>query len=81
MRSWSRTSHPDAPTVPGFRPPACIDLFGTNVPRFFHKCERQDFARFLDTGARRYFGVLEGDDILGCGGVSLGDEGRTASLC
>lgn len=61
--------------------PACIDLFGTNVPRFFHEDERQDFARFLDTEARHYLVVLEGDHILGCGGFGLGDEGRTASLC
>lgn len=61
--------------------PACIRIFGTNVPRFFHEDERQDFARFLDTEARHYLVVLEGDDVLGCGGFSLGDQGRTASLC
>jgi GNAT superfamily N-acetyltransferase len=61
--------------------PACIEIFGTNVPRFFHEGEREAFTRFLDTEARHYLVVLEGDDILGCGGFSLGDEGRTASLC
>lgn len=59
----------------------CIKIFGTNVPRFFHEDERQDFARFLDTEARHYLVVLEGELIVGCGGFSLGDEGRTASLC
>jgi len=61
--------------------PACIDLFVTNEPRHFHASERQDFARFLDTEARHCLVVLEGEDILGCGGFSFGDEGRTASLC
>jgi predicted GNAT family N-acyltransferase len=61
--------------------PACIDLFGTNVPRFFHEDERQDFARFLDTEARHYLVVLEGELIVGCGGFALNKDGRQASLC
>jgi len=61
--------------------PACIGLFGTNVPRYFHENERQDFIGFLDTEALHYLLVLEGEDVLGCGGFSLGDDGRTANLC
>lgn len=60
---------------------ACLAVFASNVPRFFHDGEAQAFAGFLDGEAERYRVVLEGEAIVGCGGFALSDDGRQASLC
>ena len=59
----------------------CLAVFATNVPRFFHAGEAQDFATFLDGETEHYLVVLEGEDIVGCGGFALSDDGQQASLC
>ncbi|WP_066253917.1 GNAT family N-acetyltransferase [Hydrogenophaga flava] len=60
---------------------ACIAVFASNVPHFFHEGEAQDFAAFLDGEADRYLVVLDGADIVGCGGFALDEDGREVSLC
>lgn len=60
---------------------ACLAVFATNRPRYFHEGETQDFAAFLDQDATHYLVVLEGEDIVGCGGFALSEDGQQASLC
>lgn len=56
-------------------------VFDSNVPRYFHPGEAPAFAAFLDDQAVRYLVVCDGNDVVGCGGFSLSDDGRQASLC
>lgn len=60
---------------------ACLAVFASNVPQYFHAGEAQDFEVFLKLEAAHYLVVLDGDDIVGCGGFSLSEDGRQASLC
>ncbi len=60
---------------------ACLAVFASNVPRFFHEGERQDFAAFLRDEAEHYLVVLEGEAIVGCGGFALSEDRQQASLC
>ncbi len=47
---------------------ACLSLFDSNVPRYFHSSERADFAGFLDKPDGAYFVIEQDGDICGCGG-------------
>ncbi len=60
---------------------ACLALFESNVPRFFHAGERQDFIEFLDAAECAYVVVTEGDAVVGSGGFTLSDNGQVANLC
>ena len=60
---------------------ACLALFESNVPRFFHAGERQDFIEFLDAAESAYVVVTEGDAVVGSGGFTLSDNGQVANLC
>lgn len=59
----------------------CLAVFASNVPRFFHARETQDFEAFLDGESDHYLVVLEGEDMVGCGGFALSEDRREASLC
>lgn len=61
---------------------ACLDVFDSNVPRFFTEEERPLFADFLADLPGPYF-VLEMEDgsVGGCGGYAVNAEDRSADLC
>lgn len=62
--------------------PACLDLFDSNVPRYFLPQERAEFAAFLDALPGPYVVLEDGSArVLGCGGYALADGGRRADLC
>lgn len=60
---------------------ACLQLFDSNVPRFFAASERADFEAFLD-GFDGPYQVIERDGrIVACGGHARLEDGRSAGLC
>lgn len=60
---------------------SCLDLFWSNVPRFFHEGEIADFSDFLGSDADHYFVVLDREEIVGCGGYRLSEDGQVARFC
>ena len=70
--------------LPPFRPytpadaPACLELFDSNCPLYFHSSERADYQQFLQDPADRgdYWVMdLEGE-VVGCGGVWVSPENQ-----
>lgn len=70
---------------------ACLALFNSNVPVFFHPSELMLFESFLDaiergesgkpTNREEHYYVLEDKDALvGCGGVCLRETGNEACM-
>jgi GNAT superfamily N-acetyltransferase len=61
---------------------ACLRIFDSNVPQFFASNERGKFIAFLDAlpGPFWVARIQTGDTVVGCGGVSLANEGRSAWL-
>ncbi|TDK31270.1 GNAT family N-acetyltransferase [Rhizobium deserti] len=63
---------------------ACLSIFDGNVPKFFSPDERVEFAQFLDSigsSTNLYLVLTLSDCIVACGGLSIGPDPRTASLC
>lgn len=60
---------------------ACLALFDSNVPEFFHVSERPGFEEFLDDLPDQYLVVEDGGAIVGCGGFALVREKRVAEFC
>jgi ribosomal protein S18 acetylase RimI-like enzyme len=60
---------------------ACLTLFDSNVPDYFHTGERAEFEAFLRELPGPYL-VLRNDDgeVVACGGWAVGDGG-VADLC
>jgi len=60
----------------------CLRVFDSNTPRFFAPEERAAFAAFLDASPGPFWVVrLEASlRVVGCGGVSIAPDGRTAWL-
>ncbi|MEP3225389.1 MAG: GNAT family N-acetyltransferase [Parasphingorhabdus sp.] len=56
--------------------PACLQLFDSNVPRFFDPTERAGFADFLDQPSGDYFVIETAGTICGCGGYVTEDRGQ-----
>ncbi|WP_182865169.1 GNAT family N-acetyltransferase [Stieleria mannarensis] len=59
----------------------CTAVFRTNVPRFFHEDEFNDFLQFIDTSGCPYFVVVSEAALLGCGGFGIRSGSDTADLC
>lgn len=61
---------------------ACLAIFDSNVPAFFATSEREGFARFLDSLPGPFWVVRDRSSgmVVGCGGLSIADEGATAWL-
>lgn len=55
---------------------ACLSLFVSNCPPFFHPSEQADFEAFLqDEDDRGEYTVLErGGEVVACGGIFFKDE-------
>ena len=60
---------------------ACVELFRSNVPRFFRDHELGDFTSFIDAFECPYFVVVSDEEIIGCGGYGVETGSETASLC
>ena len=61
---------------------ACLQIFDSNVPRYFRDEERTAFCTFLDELPGPYFVLLEDHHTLvGCGGYALRPEAGVADLC
>jgi predicted GNAT family N-acyltransferase len=59
----------------------CLELFRSNIPRFFAPHEEAEFTEFLEQELQDcdYFVLEEADSLLGCGGVFVQDD--LAGLC
>lgn len=64
---------------------ACLQLFRSNMPKFFDPTELPLFERFLSAQElgvsgktehrnEHYFVLLDGETIVGCGGIALKDN-------
>ena len=60
---------------------ACVEVFRSNVPKFFRDHELEEFTDFIDAFECPYFVVLSDDEIIGCGGFGIEADSETASLC
>ena len=56
---------------------ACLALFASNCPPFFHPSERADYEAFLQDPADRgeYFVLEGGTDLVACGGIWADTQG------
>jgi ribosomal-protein-alanine N-acetyltransferase len=54
----------------------CIEIFRSNVPKFFLEHEVADYARFLDNIApNNYWCAFDGEIIVGAGGIWVRSDG------
>jgi ribosomal protein S18 acetylase RimI-like enzyme len=66
--------------APQFRPyresdrDACLSIFRSNVPTYFHPSELVEFESFLDQPNCEYLVALVDDTVLACGGSYLRDK-------
>ncbi|KPY78343.1 GNAT family N-acetyltransferase [Pseudomonas amygdali] len=58
----------------------CLDIFDSNVPRYFDPAERKQFASFLMAPLGQYFVVERDGDVLGCGGYLVLSNPSVAEL-
>ena len=59
---------------------ACLAIFDSNVPDFFHEAEREEFVAFLEALPGPYLVLTDGEQVVACGGHAVGEQG-TADLC
>ena len=57
---------------------ACLALFDSNTPQYFHISERSGFEQFLTDPQCPYFVMEWNGELVGCGGYDL--SGEIASL-
>ncbi len=62
--------------------PACLAVFDTNTPRFFAPQERAQYSEFLTSVVleRPYLVLQDGGEIIGCGGLKVLPDQKTAFL-
>lgn len=55
---------------------ACLAIFRSNVPEFFHTAEEPEFQSYLDEkSAGNYFLVLAQGAVIACGGIWAREDG------
>ncbi|MGD8978081.1 MAG: GNAT family N-acetyltransferase [Gammaproteobacteria bacterium] len=59
----------------------CLDVFSSNVPRYFQEHERSEFETFIDTSGCPYFVLALPEGVVGCGGYGQRETGAPADLC
>lgn len=59
----------------------CIQIFKTNLPKFFANEELQQFEQFLDQIADHYYVIELSGVPVGCGGISFDEMSNQAGLC
>src|SRR5687767_14181886 len=62
--------------------PACMAIFDSNVPAYFAHSEREGFAHFLNSPPGPFWVARSRSSgtVVGCGGLSITDEGAAAWL-
>jgi ribosomal protein S18 acetylase RimI-like enzyme len=60
---------------------ACLGVFDSNVPKYFTKDERDQFATFLDELPGPYLVLTDSDGVVGCGGYAVRADSGEADLC
>ncbi len=58
----------------------CLDIFDTNVPRYFDPAEREQFASFLMAPLGHYFVVERDGEVVACGGYLVLSDPSVAEL-
>lgn len=61
--------------------PACLEVFDSNIPKYFAPEEREEFTTFLKLPSCVYLVLEEEGKIMGCGGYYLVRERQEAGLC
>ena len=59
---------------------SCLAVFDSNTPRYFDLAEREEFESFLNQPNCSYFVMKHNDQIVGCGGYVIAEEGKLARL-
>ena len=57
-----------------------LELLDLNTPEFFDPEERAEFEAYLDHEKEDYFVYVEGDQIIGVGGINYFPEEKTARI-
>jgi ribosomal-protein-alanine N-acetyltransferase len=60
--------------------PAVIDIFRSNIPKYFGPDEEQGLRDFLSQFAHDYFVMEIEGEVIGAGGIAINDD-QTVSLC
>lgn len=60
---------------------ACLEVFDSNVPRFFTPPEREEFREFLTALPGPYFVLPGGEGLDACGGYAVNADTGVADLC
>ncbi len=59
---------------------AIVELLRLNTPEYFSRDEHNDLTDYLEEHLEYYYVVVVDDAILGCGGINLSQDGKTAML-
>lgn len=60
---------------------ACIDVFKSNIPKYFADHELGEFEEWLDKGqTENYYVVLNDTEVIGCGGIYIDPERNKAGF-
>lgn len=57
-----------------------FSLIRLNTPAAFAPSEEKDFITYLHDLREQYFVIVQGDDIIGCGGINTADGGSTGVI-
>ena len=60
--------------------PVILDLLRRNTPRYFAPEEEADLVHYLDHETEYYFVLEYNNEIVGCGGINIVDEGATGRI-
>lgn len=60
---------------------SCIEVFNSNIPKYFAPHELGEFTDWLDKGQTdNYYVVLEDNQVIGCGGIYIDNERKMAGF-
>jgi predicted GNAT family N-acyltransferase len=60
---------------------SCLAVFDSNMPTYFDKSERAEFADFLSAPDAEYFVAESKGTVVACGGYVCGSDVTEATLC
>lgn len=60
---------------------ACLEVFDSNVPKYFSTEEREEFETFLKLPSCVYLVLEQSGQIVGCGGYYVHQESGQGDLC
>jgi N-acetylglutamate synthase-like GNAT family acetyltransferase len=70
VRDWKAADHD-----------ACIEIFRSNIPRYFAASEEPAYAAFLQKPDCDYLVVEKAGKVIACGGYYIDRRKRQASMC